>query len=249
MKSRGFRLVVIATLGLAGASAFAALGVWQVKRMAWKHDLITRVETRVKAPPVAAPGPAVATQDQANWGNISENAYLHVRASGQFLHDREALTQAVTDLGPGFWVMTPLKTDAGFTVLINRGFVPADRRDQATRRQALPSGPVEITGLLRLTEPDGGFLRSNDPATGRWHSRDVAAIAQAQSLQNVAPYFIDADSTPNPGGYPVGGLTVVRFTDNHLVYAVTWFALALMVVVAAVFVARFDARRRKETGA
>jgi surfeit locus 1 family protein len=108
-------------------------------------------------------------------------------------------------------------------MLLNRGFVPADRRDVAPRP---PIGPAAVTGLLRLSEPGGGFLRANDPATGRWYSRDVAAIARARRIGPVAPYFIDADAAPGPARYPVGGLTVVRFPDNHLVYALTWFALA-----------------------
>ena len=85
----------------------------------------------------------------------------------------------------------------------------------------------------------GQRLRANDPAANRWCSRDVAAIAQAQGLEltaAVAPYFVDAEAAPTRDTFPVGGLTVVRFTNNHLVYAVTWFALAAMSMFAfAVF--------------
>ncbi|MET0638632.1 MAG: SURF1 family cytochrome oxidase biogenesis protein, partial [Hyphomicrobium sp.] len=91
-----------------------------------------------------------------------------------------------------------------------------------------------VTGLLRITEPKGGFLRTNDISAERWFSRDVDAIAIKRGLDDYAPYFIDADATPNAGGYPIGGLTVIRFSNNHLVYALTWFALALMVAVGSV---------------
>ena len=96
------------------------------------------------------------------------------------------------------------------------------------------------------TEPAGGFLRDNDPAANRWHSRDVAAIAAARGLpaDRVAPYFVDAEATPD-GQWPVGGLTVLRFSDNHLVYAITWYVLALMVAAAGLFVLR-SARRPAE---
>ncbi len=97
------------------------------------------------------------------------------------------------------------------------------------------AGEVTVTGLLRLSEPKGGFLRSNDPAAGRWYSRDVEAIARDKSLGDTEPYFIDADATANPGGYPVGGLTVVQFRNSHLSYAITWFALALLALGAAVY--------------
>lgn len=93
-------------------------------------------------------------------------------------------------------------------------------------------GPVIVTGLLRLTEPRGGFLRANDPAAARWYSRDAGAIAAAQGIPAVAPYFIDADRS-GPG-WPRGGMTVVRFPDNHLVYALTWFALAGLVAFLSI---------------
>lgn len=231
-------LVLVALVALAGIVAFARLGVWQVERLFWKKALIERVEARIHAPPIAAPGPA-------GWADIAEAEYTRVSLTGHFLHEREALVQAVTERGAGSWLLTPLVTDSGFTVLVNRGFVPPERRERASRAQALPEGTVTVTGLLRLSEPGGGFLRANAPAEDRWHSRDVAAIAAARSLSPVAPYFVDADATPNPGGFPVGGLTVVRFSDNHLVYAVTWFALAAMVAAALAFVLRHEARLRR----
>jgi surfeit locus 1 family protein len=165
------------------------------------------------------------------WSAVSreEDEYRRVAATGTFDHGKTVLVQAVTERGAGFWVMTPLRLQDNSTVLINRGFVPADRRDPAARAASeIAAGPVAVTGLLRMSEPGGGFLRSNDPANDRWFSRDVAAIAAAKGLDDAAPYFIDADATPNPGGLPVGGLTVVSFRNSHLVYALTWYALALM---------------------
>ena len=119
------------------------------------------------------------------------------------------------------------------------------RTEDGLRLALIDDHPAVLAGLLRLTEPKGGFLRDNDPAAGRWFSRDVAAIAQAKRLDGpVAPYFIDADATPNPGGWPRGGLTVVRFANSHLVYALTWFGLALMSAGGAVLWLRDERRRR-----
>jgi surfeit locus 1 family protein len=95
-----------------------------------------------------------------------------------------------------------------------------------------------VTGLLRLTEPKGGFLRTNDAAAGRWFSRDVAEIALARNLTSVAPYFIDADASGSPNAYPVGGLTVVAFTNHHLQYALTWFAMAALTIIGGIIVMR-----------
>ena len=142
------------------------------------------------------------------------DAYRRVTAQGLFRNDRETFVQAVTVHGPGYWVLTPL-VGPRFTVLVNRGFVPAEKRADHDR----PAGPVTVTGLIRITEPKGAFLRSNDPAGDRWYSRDVAAIAAAKTLGPVVPYFIDADASPNPGGYPVGGLTVGRRCEDD------WYGL------------------------
>lgn len=235
-----FTLAILALLALGLFVGLVALGIWQLDRREWKHDLIERIESRVHADPVAAPGPPA-------WAGISaeSDGYRKVRAAGRFLHDRETLVQAVTAKGSGYWVMTPLATDAGYSLLINRGFVPAELRDPARRAAGQVAGPVQVTGLMRMTEPEGGFLRSNDPAADRWFSRDIAAIAQAREIRPVAPYFIDADASPNPGGYPVGGLTVIQFPDNHLSYALTWFALAALVAGAAFIVGRHEWRLRR----
>ncbi|MFC5358835.1 SURF1 family protein [Azospirillum himalayense] len=231
-------LVLLGVLALAGVAVFTSLGVWQVERLFWKLDLIQRVEERAQAAPVPAPGPE-------DWPAVTaaSQEYRRVSVTGRFLNDKETLVQAVTERGGGFWVLTPLRTDRGFTVLVNRGFVPPERRSTDSRPDGLIDQDTTVTGLLRVTEPGGGFLRSNDPAQDRWYSRDVAAIAAARGVTEAAPYFIDAEASP-PGGLPVGGLTVLKFRNNHLVYALTWFALALMLIAASLYVARSEGRRR-----
>ena len=214
------RFATGALLGLAalGVFVFGALGVWQLERRVWKLALIARVEARVHAAPRAAPG---ATE----WPRITRQAheYRRISARGRFLGDHETFVRALTELGAGYWVMAPLRTDQGFVVLVNRGFVPSGRRDAAPA----PRGETEVTGLLRMSEPKGGFLRSNDPQRDLWYSRDVGAIATRRGLQDVAPYFLDAQSPSGAGG-PVAGLTVLAFPNNHLIYALTWFMLAAL---------------------
>lgn len=242
--SRGRRFVLtISALAILGVAVLTALGIWQLERREWKLTLIDRVERRIHEVPVAAPGPPA-------WPglNATDDEYRVIRASGVFENDKETLVQAVTGLGGGFWVVTPLRTDTGFTVLVNRGFVPPDKRDPASRSASRSDGPITVTGLLRMTEPKGGFLRSNDPASDRWFSRDVLAISAARRLDNAAPYFIDADATPNQGGAPVGGLTVVSFPNNHLQYALTWFAMAALLIVGVVVAIRSERRLRRRDG-
>ena len=202
---------VVALLWIGAIAGLLWLGTWQVHRRAWKLDLIARVDARIHAAPV--PAPAGATRD---------DEYRRIAATGAFVPGKDSFVQAVTDLGPGWWVMTPLRTTAGPMVLINRGYVAVRHAPPP------PAATTIVTGLLRPTEPRGGFLHANDPAADRWYSRDVAAIAQRRALGPVANYFIDADATRGPPGQPVGGLTVIDFPNNHLVYAITWYSLAAM---------------------
>ncbi|KAB2901350.1 MAG: SURF1 family protein [Burkholderiaceae bacterium] len=241
-------MAVLALAGIALFLGFAALGAWQVQRRAWKLDLIERVTQRLHAAPVSLPPPS-------DWPRINAagHEYLPVRAQGRWLPSKTVLTQATTELGAGFWVVTPLQMADGSQVLVNRGFIPQEQRLQWQDAPAAPEGdaPVAVLGLLRMSEPGGGFLRTNDPAGQRWHSRDVAAIASAQGLDHAAPFFIDAgipdaaaSAPPAAAAWPRPGLTVVRFHNSHLVYALTWWGLALMVAGAAWLVVRHELRVR-----
>ena len=227
------KFALLLALCAAAFAGFVALGVWQVHRLSWKLALIARVDQRVHAAPAPAPGPAA-------WPAITADSdgYRHVTVTGRYENARETFVQANTEFGPGFWVLTPFDTTRGFTLLVNRGFVPPERRDPATRARGQIAGVTTVSGLLRITEPRGAFLRHNDPAHDRWFSRDVAAIAKARGLGTVAPYFVDADRAALPPGAPVGGLTIVHFRNAHLQYALTWFGLALLSLVGAGLVLR-----------
>jgi surfeit locus 1 family protein len=226
---RGFLLI----LCLFGSLLFLGLGAWQVERRAWKLDMIERVDARVNAPPVAAPFRSIDPR---------ADEYRRVRVTGMFLHGRETLVDALTEQGAGFWVMTPLQTSDGM-ILVNRGFVPPERKSLSKRLAGQRPGIVTVTGLLRLSEPGGRFLQPNRPTQGRFYSRDVAEIAKLRGLSPAVPYFIDADATPNPGGYPIGGLTVVTFRNMHLAYALTWFALAGLCLFGVALLLRPSERR------
>lgn len=210
-------------------AVLVALGVWQMHRLAWKQDLIARVDARIHQEPAALPPPERWPQV-----NAADDEYRRVTATGSFLDSRPALTQAVTELGGGYWVLAPLRTEEGAVVLINRGFVPTDRKE-AIAAAPPPEGRVEVMGLLRISEPGGGFLRSNDPSQDRWYSRDVAAIAASRGLTDVAPFFIDAARGAEAPGDPVGGLTVTTFRNSHRSYALTWFAMALLLAGAVLY--------------
>jgi len=235
-QQRGRWIATLALLAL--CTLFCALGTWQVQRRAWKLDLMQRTAQRVHA--AALPMPP-----EAEWPHVTRasHEYRPVRAEGTWLHGKTQLAQAVTALDAGYWAMTPLRLIGvpELYVLVNRGFVPqalAASWLQAERAQdGTHAVPDTVQGLLRITEPGGGFLRANRPAAAplqRWFSRDVAALAQAAGLQaqRVAPFFIDqglpGDAAAAANTWPRPGMTVVQFRNSHLVYAVTWYTLALM---------------------
>lgn len=197
--------------------------------MHWKQDLISRVERRVHAAPVALPGTErLATAPRANL------EYRRVALSGTYLADKSALVRAATTLGTGYWAMHAMRLDDGRTIWVNRGFVPAGTTAEDLDATT-PTGAREVTGLLRASEPGGSLLQSNRPDEGRWYSRDTAALSTRFGLEQAPSWFVDAQAETGgaaaPALQPVAGLTVIRFPNNHLGYALTWFALAALSLV------------------
>lgn len=216
---------VIAALGIVILCGF---GFWQVERLAWKNGLVAMVSER-------AGQPANPLPPESDWGGLTweGDEYRRVTVTGRFRHDLEvhvftSLNDSRFDVsGPGYWVLTPLALGNGATVIVNRGFVPDRNKDPATRPEGQVDGEVTVTGLIRMPETGGQFTPDTDEAVGVWYIRDPAAIAKARDLDRVAPFFVDADVTPNPGGLPIGGTTRITFRNDHLGYALTWFGLAL----------------------
>lgn len=217
----GLALVIFVTM--------VGLGNWQVRRLAWKLDLIEAVETRASAEEVPAPVGTVTEE---------EDEYRRLEVTGVFDYAQTRKVKAVTDLGLGNWLLTPL--DAGNQVLwINRGFIPLNFEGELQE----PTGPQRITGLLRTTEANGTLLESNDPSAERWVARDVDQLSRAAGIR-AGSYFIDADHLTAPGTWPRGGLTIVDFRNSHLSYALTWYAMALLFFAAMVYVI-WDRRRAR----
>ncbi len=235
---------------LATAVVFAVLltlGSWQVARLTWKLELIERVESRVDAAPVPAPGPAA-------WPDLETDEwdYRPVEVSGRFLDGELYYYIALSDArgpvgGPGYFVYAPFETDDGFVVMVNRGFVPDGRQAPESRPGSeAPDGPVTLTGLWRRDERGNMFTLEADK--GIWFVRESRKMAASLGINpretRVAPFTIDAraDFTP-ASGLPQAGETIVSFTNNHLQYVVTWYGLALVLLAVFFAYARGEARR------
>jgi surfeit locus 1 family protein len=206
-------------------AVLVALGVWQLQRLEWKSRLIAERATAVAAAPVSPP------QTLAEARTLE---FHRVTVEGAFLHDKEILRNAIAAKGDaGFDVLTPLREAAGRIVFVNRGFVPTELKDRATRPTGQLAGTVRVSGLLRVPpqEKPGWFIPDNRPDRNAWFWIDLPAMAAADGLANVAPFYIDADTEPNPGGWPKGGVTPLALPNDHLQYAITWFSLAAALVV------------------
>lgn len=234
---------VIAGCLVTGAFAvLIALGNWQVRRLAWKEDLIARVNERITADALDMTGGRLAAVDPGEFA--AANEYRPVTVEGEYrdgatVHVFTSLSDPKGPLqGPGYWIFTPLVTGSARTVFVNRGFVPFDR---LAGTPPAPGGQVTVSGPLRLPETGNFMTPDPDPAKRVWYIRDPQAVAAAVGLKGeVVPFFIDADaaSTP-PGGLPQAGETRTRFVNSHLQYAVTWYGLAAALAgVVGVYVFR-----------
>lgn len=215
----GFTLFVIC-----GVLFLLGLGGWQLQRGAWKHALVANIENRM----------AAAAQDFPT--QINDPAaldYVRVRVTGILHHDKE-LHLAARDVRHslyGYQILTPLETPEQGWVLVNRGWVPAEKKTTDKRADGQIMGSVTITGVARLPKSRGWMMPDNSPTKNVWLWFDLAGMAQSAGVPALAPLVVEADATPNPGGWPRGGQTRVSFPDNHLTYAITWFALALALLV------------------
>lgn len=216
---------------LVALAVLAALGTWQLERRAWKADLIADLAAKLALPPA---GLGEILTDDAGL------EYRPVQVSGRFRHDKELYLAARSYQGkPGYHVITPLLLDEApdgiDAVLIDRGWVPADRRAPASRAAGQVAGTVTVTGIARRPVKPNWFTPDNLPSRNQWYWVDVAAMAadlsERAGIDQVAPLLIEAGPEPNPGGLPVGGRTRVELPNNHLQYALTWYALAATLVV------------------
>ncbi|MDE1173030.1 MAG: SURF1 family protein [Parvibaculaceae bacterium] len=198
------------------------LGFWQLERLQWKLALIARMDERLAAEPVDLP-------ESGEWAALDVRSleYRHVRLRGEFIHAREFhYFVQDKDGDPGYDIVTPVALADGGYVFVSRGHVPPALKEPETRVAGEVPGEVTVTGILRLPERRGMFAVKDEPARNIWFVRDPALFGRVAQLSPVAPFFIEADATPNPGGWPKGGQTQVTLRNEHLSYALTWFGLA-----------------------
>jgi surfeit locus 1 family protein len=237
MSVNGFRPRLVPTVFTSVALVLCAgLGVWQLERLQWKLALIAHRDAALAAPP-ASPPRTLAEAERMQFRRIA--------AEGEFLHTGEILRIAPGPTGgSGFEVLTPLREADGRVIFVDRGFIPIELKEPEKRTPGELAGIVRVTGLLRLpqqTKPSW-FLPDNRPEQNFWFWIDLPAMAAADRLSDVAPFYIAADATPNPGGWPKGQGTAEPLPNDHLQYALTWFSLAVAAIVIYLLSQRRSAR-------
>ncbi|MEZ0281399.1 SURF1 family protein [Methyloceanibacter sp.] len=233
MRSRG--LLLFTAFSAASLALLIGLGIWQLERLEWKQGLIAQIEARAHAWPVTLK--EVMTRARAG----EDVGYLRVRVEGRFDNGKERYLYAVSDGTPGWHVITPLTTLDGEVVLVDRGFVPDAFKEPSSRTQGEINDAVTVTGLARAPDTQGRFIPDNEPAENRWFWRDLGAMSKSMfpaGAPDIAPFFLEAERSDIPGGWPLGGQTRLDLPNNHLQYALTWFLLALCLVVIYVIYVR-----------
>ena len=198
------------------------LCLWQVQRLYWKAALIAERETRVAT---IIPLPATGA-------DLAALEFHRVRLEGAFLHDKELFLGARSHNGnPGYQVATPFVLADGAVILVNRGWVPVERKLPAQRAEGQVDGQVALEGVLRLPTEKAFMQPDNEPQRNMWFFIDLPAMAAATGTPLRGDLYVDAGPAETPGGFPIGGQTRITMPNDHLQYAITWGLLAMILAV------------------
>ena len=228
-----FTLVMVA--------AFAGLGIWQLQRRVEKHALIAMLNERLATAPQALPAPAqwsALTPDKDEFRRVSFTATYAPLPDAMVYSAGSAVREDVS--GPGTWAFLPARLAGGDTIVVNAGFVQNTMQDRTQQDRAvarlLIGQPVKLTGYIRFPESAGALTPSENAAKRLWFTRDHLAMARSlgwnEGGKSIVPFYIDLEAPLPESGIPKPGPLRVHLKDDHLQYAITWFALAGAVVIA-----------------
>ncbi len=232
---RGSTFLVVFAMAIA-LTILLALGTWQVQRLHWKEALIERVSQRLEAEPKP-----VAEVLKAADGKPEAVDYTPVTVSGTF-EAEHTFFEFTTYKGQSGWnvfnllkTVEPTGTETALFMLVNRGFIPFEAKENWSEAAPVPAGPQTVIGLLRLPpgSKPGSLMPDNEPQNGIYYWRDLKTMAVSAGLQgaDIAQHYLDEGLPSDPalteGSFPRTGTTIISFPNNHLQYAVTWYGLAL----------------------
>ncbi|WP_309643200.1 SURF1 family cytochrome oxidase biogenesis protein [Phenylobacterium sp.] len=222
------RLPIGLTISMLVALAILiGLGGWQLKRLAWKQDLLTRVAA-LQSAPAADLGPMLArvkAGDDLEYGRartvcpgLATAPYLEVYS----VRDGQAGVRLVS--------ACPLAGAAYGSILVDRGFV-ADNISARPAVDPAARAPIEVVGVFRAPEKPSFVTPPNDVAANHWYSRDIPAMAAVLKASAPAPLFLMAETSSNPEWKALLAAPLpAEISNRHLEYALTWFGLAAALV-------------------
>lgn len=218
MRAAARRLLWPAVMSLAMVAIMIGLGLWQLERLAWKQDILTRID-RAEGGPASPLG-------------ANPQPFTKIRVQGVLRNAQFAYYGAdiqLTPAGPkmGARLIVPLDRPNGVPVLVDRGWVPLE----ALRPISQPQGMVEIEGFVRFPDFPSWFSASDDLPARRFYTLNARTIGTALGMPQVAPYVIVALGQRPPEMFPVPAQRMPRPPNDHLNYAITWFGLAFILAV------------------
>ena len=205
-------------VGAATATAIAltilvALGIWQLRRLAWKEGLLAQIDAAE-----AAPAQALDTATPPLFTKVTAHGILAGAPTALYGVD-------VQDGHLGAQLVERLDRGAAPPLIVVLGWVATD-----AGRVASVSGPATVTGYVRLPERPNWLSAADDPAGRRFYTLDPRKIGVALNAPDAAPFILVALGKPGAAGQPVPATALPRPVNNHLNYALTWFGLAAALV-------------------
>lgn len=216
---------VASVLTVCAIAVLCALGVWQVKRLHWKEDIIAQMVQARSAGP-----------RDASYSEIDGDGPLYVRMQGRYEQDIVFSLAPRTHEGrSGSHVLSPFTLRGGGHVIVNRGWVPEGEGSKAMP----PQGETVVTGLLRRPERPNIFVPGNNPDNNIWFSVDLPQMAAIAGITDFAPFVLYAESEAPESASPQPVRAALQWSprNDHLQYALFWFSMA--VALAVIFCLRF----------
>jgi len=222
---------------------FVALGLWQLQRRAAKHQLIAALTERLAAAPVALPPSSqwsTLTPERDEFRRVTFAATYESRLDAMVYSSGSAIRSDIS--GPGTWAFLPARLPGGDIVAVNAGFVPNTQQDRAVQDRAVArlvtNKPAMLTGYIRFPEAASVLMPDAEHSKRLWFTRDHLEMSRTLGWGTVAPFYVDLERPVPENGIPRPGPLDVHLKDDHLQYAITWFALAGAVLIAFVVWAR-----------
>lgn len=230
---------------------FAALGMWQLRRLDDRREHNALVRERRTAPVIAV-AELTATDDHPPGLASDDHAWRRVEATGTYDTDEEVLLQGkARDGRPGSHVLTPLVVADGRAVLVDRGWVPIELDQPPVTEAAPPPGEIHASGTLLPNRP-ASALGPTNPDTGELTKLNRLDVSR---LEEQVPYALfpntlrlQAQDPPQSGALPAPAPLPELSEGPHLSYALQWFAFIAIGLIGYGALLRKEARKEGGSG-